>query len=174
MILLAGLLLAGSGSNAPGDRPVDVFAELDGTWRGTFVGYDPSGRELYRIRVEQTYETTDAHTQRVRIRDTDLATGETVTGEGKNVARRTPDGELELSCVVEKSNGERVEHRGRLVEGAGGAQQIIWYSNDEDRAETFRETVRERDGGDVYTIDGMGRYGDTRILMHGRYGRVTE
>ena len=156
-----------------GDAPVKVFAALDGRWGGEFVGYDPAGKELYRIRVQQTYETIDAHTQKVRILDTNLATGETITGEGENTAHRAKDGSLTLRCVVRKSNGERVEHQGRLVRGAEGDLQLVWYSVAPDRSETFREVVSANEEPSLYTIDGMGRYGSTLVLMHGRYRRIT-
>ena len=44
---------------SPGRPPVSVFADLEGTWSGAFVGYDETGKELYRIRVRQTYTTVD-------------------------------------------------------------------------------------------------------------------
>ncbi|MHC4898966.1 MAG: hypothetical protein ACYTGW_17880, partial [Planctomycetota bacterium] len=69
------------------ERPVDVFRELDGHWAGTFVGYDATGKELYRIRVEQWYRTLDTYTQEVRVKDT-MADGKVITGTGRNTARR--------------------------------------------------------------------------------------
>lgn len=159
------------GPSAAGGRPVDVYSALDGRWKGQFVGFDAQGKELYRIDVEQTYRTVDDHTQIVRIKDTD-ASGRTITGEGRNIARRRPDGSLELLCIVEKSNGDKVRHEGRLVRGADGSTQLIWFSVASGRTETFREDVRTVPGGEVYTIDGMGLYGGTPILMHGRYRRT--
>lgn len=155
-------------------HPVKVYAKLDGKWRGTFVGYDAQGKELYRIRVEQRYKTVSSTVQKVEIRDTDMKTGKTVTGEGENIARIREDGTLELLCVVRKSNGDTVEHQGRLVKGADGEEQLVWYTQKADRSETFREVVRKENGVEVYSIDGMGRYGGTLILMHGRYARVKE
>lgn len=192
-LLLLVFFVAALGEAAPSwaepEPPVKVFSKLDGRWRGTFVGYDPSGKELYRIRVEQTYRTLDDHRQSVEIRDTDVATQKTITGKGENIAHRRPDGTLELRCVVTKSNGEHVEHRGRRIRGALGDEQLIWFSQSDhrrakgapsegkpksggDRSETFREAVRKEGDTWVYTIDGMGRYGGTLILMHGRYERV--
>lgn len=151
--------------------PVEVFADLDGTWQGVFVGYDAAGRELYRIRVRQTYRTINDHEQSVEITDT-MPDGTVVTGRGTNSARRLAGGELRLHCVVEKSNGERVEHDGRVVRGPDRDEQLIWYSNQPGRVETFRERVR-RDGDDmVYEINGMGLYGETLILMNGRYRKI--
>lgn len=150
------------------DRPVSVFAELDGTWKGIFVGYDEAGRELYRIRVQQTYETIDATTQTVTVRD-EMADGTVITGRGRNVARRGRDGAIELQCVVEKSNGDRVSHAGRVVKGPDGDEQLMWYTKTAERVETFRESVRHVGAETVYEINGMGRYGNTLILMHGRY-----
>jgi hypothetical protein len=161
-------VLLASATSTSDDDPVAVFAQLDGTWAGSFVGYDTEGQELYRIAVRQTYETVSDSTQRVRIEDR-MADGTIVTGQGQNVARRTAEGDLELTCRVDKSNGDQVTHRGRLVQGPRGDQQIIWYSSTPDRTETFREHVRQHHGGAVYEINGMGRYGETLILMHGRY-----
>jgi len=120
---------AGPGVRVADGAPVRVFAKLDGTWTGTFVGYDASGRELYRIAVRQTYRTIDETTQRVTISDT-MPDGTVILGEGENVARRRPDGTLALTCVVRKSSGERVTHDGRLVKGPDGDEQFIWYSDE--------------------------------------------
>ncbi|MEL6186954.1 MAG: hypothetical protein AAFU79_20200 [Myxococcota bacterium] len=169
--VVATLALSTSAAPAPADGPpVAVFAELDGIWRGTFVGYDAAGKELYRLEVEQEYRTIDDHTQQVRLRDTD-SKGQTVTGKGRNVAR-WKDGELILECIVEKSNGDRVVHEGRLVRGPQGETELIWFSRKKGRVETFRERVQSSEQGDVYAIDGMGVYGETPILMAGRYRRV--
>lgn len=176
IILIAVLLTAGTAGAiallpTPDDpRPVDVFKALDGHWKGNFVGYDTTGKELYRIRVEQRYRTIDANTQKVTIRDT-MPDGKVITGEGENLARRREDGSLELRCVVRKSNGEQVEHQGRLVEGPDGDKQLVWYSETKDRIETFREAVRTEGTKQIYTIDGLGRYGGSLMLMHGRYTR---
>ncbi|MEM7263586.1 MAG: hypothetical protein AAF488_16480 [Planctomycetota bacterium] len=148
--------------------PVSVYAKLDGRWVGTFIGYDTEGREQYRIAVEQIYRTIDANTQIVKIRDT-MPDGQVITGEGENTARRRADGSLELRCVVRKSNGDRVAHEGRCVKGPDGDDQLIWFTNDADRTETFRETVRTEGSRTVYSIDGLGRYGKNLYLMHGRY-----
>ncbi len=164
---------APTGPGTPGTpgAPVEVFADLDGTWQGVFVGYDAAGRELYRIRVRQTYRTIDQFRQVVEITDT-MPDGTVVTGHGTNSARPSAGGTLRLRCVVEKSNGERVEHDGRVVRGPDGLKQIIWYSNEPGRVETFLERVR-RDGDEmVYEINGMGRYGETLILMNGRYSKT--
>lgn len=163
-------------ATADGDTatpPVAVFASLDGTWEGTFVGYDVTGVELYRIRVRQTYETVDATTQRVTIRD-EMPDGTVITGEGENLARRRADGTLELECIVRKSNGERVAHRGREVLDAAGHHALVWYSEDAGRTETFLESVAGEGGERVYRIKGVGTYGETTILMSGRYVRVDE
>ncbi|MHC5114530.1 MAG: hypothetical protein ACYTGP_08905 [Planctomycetota bacterium] len=173
-ILLVALVGALLGQSAPSarkpPRPVDVFAELDGRWAGTFVGYDATGRELYRIKVEQVYETVDANTQRVRITDT-MPDGTVIRGEGENVATRAADGSLTLECLVRKSNGERVRHAGRLVKGPDGHRQLVWWSKEDGREETFREHVRREGERTVYEINGMGRYGGTSMLMTGRYYR---
>ncbi|MEM8960055.1 MAG: hypothetical protein AAGD38_01130 [Acidobacteriota bacterium] len=162
LILLVALLGADTT-----DRPVDVYASLDGTWQGTFIGWSLDGVEQYRIDVRQTYRTIDANTQTVEITDR-MADGTVITGTGQNIARRLADGTLELICIVEKSNGDRVEHKGRLIEDIDGQKALVWYSDGPGRQESFREAVR----GDLYAIDGMGRYGKTMYLMAGRYERV--
>ncbi len=148
--------------------PIEVFADLEGTWSGTFVGYDETGNELYRITVTQHYETINDTTQLVIIQDT-MPDGTVITGRGENTAHRRADGSLDLRCMVTKSNGDRVAHQGRIVIGPDGDQQIVWYSSGPDRVETFREVVRREGSQLVYEINGMGRYGETLILMHGRY-----
>ena len=175
IILLGGILLVAAGaltSSAPPpeSRPIDIYSAFDGRWEGTFVGFDPGGKELYRIRVKQTYHTVDANTQKVQTRD-EMPDGTVITGVGENVARRRPDGSLELMCRLKKSNGEEVEHAGRIVRGPDGDKQIIWHSRRPGRVETFREVVRQEGERLIYSIDGMGRYGETLILMHGRYRR---
>ncbi|MCZ6835606.1 MAG: hypothetical protein O7G85_07515 [Planctomycetota bacterium] len=166
--LLIMTMFLSAAAPIPLDDPVQVFAELDGVWAGTFVGYDESGRELYRIQVRQEYETIDANTQTVRVRDT-MPDGTVITGEGTNIAIRSPDGTLQLTCIVNKSNGERVEHAGRLVKGPEGDEQIVWYSKATNRVETFREFVHHEGKQTIYEINGMGQYNDSLILMTGRY-----
>lgn len=173
LAVLAALLAAALPPPSPPDekpRPVDVFAKLDGEWKGAFVGYDEEGRELYRIQVVQRYRTVDEHTQRVEIEDR-MPDGRVVRGTGFNEARVGEDGELQLRCVVEKDDGDRVEHKGRLVRGPGGEEEIVWYTRLPDRVETFREAVTGEGDAAVYRIDGMGRYGERMILMAGRYAR---
>ncbi len=160
-------------SNLRDDPPVAVFAELDGVWAGTFVGYDDAGVELYRITVRQEYETVDDTTQRVTIADT-MPAGTVIRGEGENIARRLPDGSLQLTCIVRKSNGERVEHNGRVVQGPEGDEQLVWYSKASDRVETFRESVRHEGERTIYEINGMGRYNGTLMLMTGRYVKQSD
>lgn len=169
---LCALFLA-AGEPPEGEPPVAVYAELDGTWEGTFAGYDAEGRELYRISVRQQYRTVDGERQEVRIEDR-LEDGTVITGHGFNTARRLADGSLELRCVVEKSNGDRVEHQGRLGRTPDGLPQLVWFSEAGDRIEVFREVVRQTAEGPVYTIDGVGRYGGSLIVMAGRYRKVAE
>lgn len=172
MLVVASSAAPGSTrGEAPPSPPVSVFAELDGTWEGSFVGRGELGDELYRLFVRQTYRTIDAHTQTVEIEDR-MPDGTVILGKGENTARRREDGSLELRCRVEKSNGERVEHVGRLVEEPNGDRTIVWESRSEDRTEAFRERVRHEDGTDVYEIDGVGRYGDRVVTMTGRYYRI--
>ena len=151
--------------------PVDVFADLNGAWRGEFVGWDEEGREQYRIRVSHRYHKVDAHTQKLVGKDT-LPDGTVIELDGENTARRLENGQLELRCVVRKSNGETVRHRGRLGKGPRGEELVFWYSLDEGKRETFREWV-EGDGDQaVYRIQGTGRYGKATYVMAGDYQAV--
>lgn len=177
ILTLLVLMLPGAGPPTPAappavpDPPVKVFAALEGSWSGVFVGYDASGTELYRIQVSQKYHTLDEHRQAVEILDT-MPDGTVITGQGMNIARRAADGSLQLRCRVNKSNGERVEHEGRVVRGPDGDEQIIWFSRGPDRVETFREFVTGTGPQRQYVINGMGQYGDQLILMAGCYRLV--
>ena len=70
-----------------------------------------------------------------------------------------------LRCIVDKSNGDHVEHAGRVVRGPDGRRELIWSSVGDDRVETFREWVWQSDGQTRYSIHGMGRYGDALVLI---------
>ncbi len=170
-LIVIGLLCVVAGAATGEDAPSAVFKDLDGTWAGTFIGYDERGRELYRIKVRQTYHTVSDTVQRVTV-DDEMPDGTHVVGRGENTARRGPDGTLVLRCVLTKSNGDRVEHDGRIVDGPGGHPGIIWHSSAPGRVETFREVVRREGDRTVYEINGMGHYGTSLILMHGRYEKV--
>ncbi len=175
MPAIAGLLV-GAATARPGPDPpppVSVFAALDGTWSGTFVSYDTAGRELARLTARHTYRTVSDTDQRVEIEDR-LADGTIVTARGTNRAERAADGTLRLRCLLTKSNGERIDHAGRLVRGPDGEEQIIWYTDEPGRVETFREVVRHEQGEWFYEINGMGRYGNRLILMAGRYRKVAD
>ena len=167
LLLLVGL----AGPAFPSDAPVAVFEELDGTWEGQFVGWDTSGQELYRIDVRQTYRTVDRRTQTVVVEDR-MPDGTVIRGNGRNVARRNADGELVLTCLVEKSNGDRVEHRGRTIDLPGGGHGLVWSSHAEGRVETFVESVSREGDRWVYRIQGHGTYDGTTVIMSGRYVRV--
>jgi hypothetical protein len=147
---------------------VDVFKELEGHWAGTFVGYHPTGKELYRIGVKQWYRTVNATTQEVRLEDT-MADGTIVTGKGQNTATRSVDGSLRLACRVNKSNGDKVIHQGRIVRGPAGDNQIVWYTKTPGRTETFREWVQGSKDSRSYHIHGLGSYGGKLMLMAGQY-----
>src|SRR5947208_2928500 len=57
--LTASLLIALNAEAASqGLPPVHVFAQLEGTWQGSFVGYDEHGKELYRERVHKQGRAT--------------------------------------------------------------------------------------------------------------------
>src|SRR5947208_4767425 len=126
-----------------GPRSVYVFAQLEGTWQGSFVGYDEQCKELYRLRVRQVYRAINTTTQKVEIEDI-MPDGTKITSAGENTAVRRPDGSWWLRCKLLKSNGERVEHEGRIVKGPEGDEQIVWYTNKPDRIEVFREAGRRR------------------------------
>ena len=169
--LLLVAVTASAAEDPSSGPPVAVFADLDGVWEGEFVGYDTMGKELYRIHVRQEYRTIDNERQAVKITDTS-PDGTVVIGTGHNIARRRPDGSLELLCIVQKSNGDRVEHQGTLGRGPGGEAQLVWWSDTPERTDTFREVVRHHGDRAEYTIDGVGRYGDSVVVMAGRYERV--
>ena len=95
--------------------------------------------------------------------------GTVIRGEGENTATRGSDGSLSLRCVVRKSNGETVEHDGRVTLGPDGNKELVWYSKTKDKIETFREVVRVEGKRSVYEIHGMGRYNGTLMLMAGRF-----
>jgi hypothetical protein len=168
LVSLAPPLAAGE---RPAQPPVAAFAALEGRWRGTFVGWDPSGVELYRIDVTQTFTTVDAHTQAVAIEDR-MADGTVVRTTGVHRARRNARGEIELTCDLTRSNGDRVHLRARPVRGPLGTAELVWHGASGDRSETFREAVVHDGSSILYTIDGMGRYGDKLVLMAGRYRKV--
>lgn len=170
-LLWSTLLLAAGAQPPAAEPPVAVYAALDGTWEGTFAGYDARGRELYRIQARHSYRTVDGERQAAKIEDT-MADGTVITGEGFNVATRGPDGALRLHCLIEKSNGDRVEHRGTVGRAPDGTPQLVWFTDEPGRLEVFREVVRRDGDGWVYTIDGFGRYGDTVVVMAGRYRKV--
>lgn len=151
--------------------PVSVFSELDGKWQGNFVGYDIKGNILYKIEVTQIYKTISDTTQEVYIEDK-AVDGTVITGKGKNIATINDDGLIDLICIVEKSTGEKVEHKGTLSKGPDGKKNIIWHSSNPKRTETFREFVEKRDDGEYYIIQGLGIYGKTSILMSGKYEKV--
>ncbi len=168
-LALALIVAASAAAVARGDicssdlPPARIFADLDGVWEGNFVGFDLAGNELYRVIVRQVYRTVDDNTQEVEIEDRQ-ADGTIVHGRGHNVARCLEDGSLELRCRVTKSNGDRVEHEGRLASGADGRPLLIWSSAEPDRRESFLEAADTQH----YTIDGVGIYGETVVVMQGR------
>lgn len=167
-ILLIVVLSLSFSQTFAATNTVDVFSELNGTWKGTFIGYDLTGKELYRIDVIQTYKTIDEVTQSVQITDI-YPSGEIVTGEGKNIAIKTLDGSLNLECEVKKSNGEYVKHKGRVVFDPNGKKHLIWYSNNQKRREMFYETVEDHIDGTYYTIKGIGIHKNNDIFMVGSY-----
>jgi len=169
--LTASLLIALNAEAASqGLPPVHVFAQLEGTWQGSFVRYDEHGKELYRLRVKQVYRTINPATQKVEIEDF-MPDGTKITGVGENTASRGLDGSWRLRCRVVKSNGDQEEHEGQIVKGPDGDEQILWCTNKPDRTELFRERVHKQGRATIYLIDGVGRYGGRLILMSGSYRR---
>jgi len=173
-VLLAPLLLAMTLAASAAEHaapPVSVFQELEGDWRGSFVGYDATGKEIYRIEVTQSFRTVDDETQTVAIEDR-MPDGTVTRTRGTHLARRNGSGALELSCDLKRSTGEHVQLQGRLIRGPLGTTEFIWWSASGDRSDTFREGVADEGGKPTYHIDGMGRYGDSLVLMAGRYRKV--
>jgi hypothetical protein len=160
--------LAGNETHSRDSSPIQALAQLNGTWSGIFVGYDLKGRELYRIRVKQVYRNVNQTTQKVEIEDM-MPDGTTIRGVGQNTASLRPDGSLVLHCSIVKSNGDRVDHEGKVIIGPDGDEQILWITDKPDRKEAFREFVRKEGNQTVYSIHGMGQYGTTLILMSGSY-----
>jgi hypothetical protein len=172
---------------SPDDQQyADVFAALDGRWRGEFRIYtdsrgqadgparptdvDPAewSKAPYRmstLQVEQRYVSESPFFQRVEITDT-YPDGRVVKSRGVN---KIQDGQM--WCVVRKPD-DLVVHEGSLA----GEHTIIWSRDRQTpRAiEWFRETVSD----DTYTIVGWGYYGQDdptkapRMFFHADYRRV--
>jgi len=88
LFLLFLSLVFGIETGAEEHRPLQAFARLNGTWVGSFVGYDNRGEELYRIRVKQMYQILNRTTQRVEIEDL-MSDGTKVTGISSQIQRRS-------------------------------------------------------------------------------------
>jgi hypothetical protein len=160
--------LVGNQTYSRDSSPIQALAQLNGIWSGIFVGYDLLGKELYRIRVKQVYRSINQTPQKVEIEDM-MPDGTTIIGVGENTASRRADGSLVLRCSIVKSNGDQVDHEGKLIIGPDGDEQILWITDKPNRKEIFREFVRKEGNQTVYSIHGMGQYGTTLILMSGSY-----
>lgn len=166
----------------------NVFAPLDGTWRGKFDIYTREGGQAegpvrptefdpaawkqppYRleqtIRVRQTYVSESPYFQRVTITDT-LPDGNVIESRGVNKVQNG-----RLYCVVKKPD-DLVLHDGK-TDGPG---VLIWSRarTSPPAVEYFRETVHD----DTYTIVGWGYYpGDDlskapHFFFDATYNRVT-
>jgi hypothetical protein len=164
----------------------DVFAPLDGRWKGEFKIYvdtrgqpeerpkalDPAAfeRPPYKlsqaIAVEQEYTSESPYFQRVLIRDSYPEAGGVKVVESRGV-NKVEGGKL--WCVVKKPD-DTVIHQGALDAGA-----IVWQRDRKSplAIEYFRETVE----GGAYTIVGWGYYGrddpkkGPRTYFYARYTR---
>ncbi|MEM8782972.1 MAG: hypothetical protein AAGE65_08980 [Planctomycetota bacterium] len=131
-----------------------------GRWAGEFVVYAADGAVLTRLRVEQHYRW-DGPIQRATFREVNER-GEVVTAEAANYQ----DAQGRLICTVEKSNGERSLHVGRMSDG-----YLFWSADRPGVTETFRERVEGEGSAAAYEIHGLGVYDGAAYLFHGRYER---
>ena len=159
------------------DEPyANVFAILDGVWKGEFFIYEDTVRgqrdedllkqiqkvtlnqlplkQVGKINVKQTYQSESPYFQRVEIEDYYPEKQETIKSKGVN---KVQDGKM--WCVVQKPD-ELIIHEG----STDGPKTIIWQRGETSpqRVEYFRETVTEKS----YEIIGWGYYeGDDLQLM---------
>lgn len=166
----------------------DVYQPLDGKWKGKFLIYEDTAREvknenqLYQldrtslerpglrnaghIEVEQHYTSESPFFQHVTITDYYPETGKKVVSKGINKVQNG-----KMWCVVQKPE-ETVIHEGSL----DGDHTIIWQRSEKSpqKVEYFYETVQ----AGAYEIIGWGYYdGDDLALMprfwfYGDYQRV--
>ncbi|MEM6394523.1 MAG: hypothetical protein AAF797_17285 [Planctomycetota bacterium] len=134
-----------------------------GQWQGEFVVYAVDGSVLTRLQVRQRY-WWDGDIQRAEFHETNEK-GEVVTA----VAANYEDDQGRLVCTVEKSNGERSLHFGKMSDG-----YLFWSADRPGVTETFRERVEGQGAGAAYAINGLGVYGGTPFLFYGWYTRPTE
>lgn len=149
-----------------GAIPERVFAPWDGTWEGRFHVKDGAGNTLTELSVKQRYWSESPTVQRGEFWEKDLKTGETITAKATNL--RQGD---RLTCRVEKSNGEVVEHTGRWT-----GEALEWRRDTRKAKELFRERIVTGTTGEtLYEIEGWGEYGDgPRLSFFGRYEKRTE
>lgn len=171
----------------------NVYAALDGTWKGTFSIYeDTTGQQpgdsqpenisvanldstwlkkTREIQVKQVYHSLSPYFQKVTITDRYSNPGgkpEKVVSKGVNKVQ-----EGNLWCVVRKPD-ETVIHEGTL----SGPHTLIWQrnKNDPQKIEYFKETVEDNS----YKIVGWGYYqGDDpkagpAYWFYGNYSRTNE
>ena len=170
----------------------NVFAPLDGIWKGTFyIYYDSTGQQSRfdqpdtisetwlrskplvlkdSVQVHQQYTSITPYYQQVSITDTYIQPRDTqvVVSEGINKVEQG-----KLWCIVKKPD-ELIVHSGEHP--ALGV--LVWSRNVTKpfRKEYFRETVAE----DEYSIVGYGFYGDDnpklapRTYFLGTYHRVSD
>jgi len=154
----------------------NVFATLEGKWKGQFKIFEDQNRQPKRkdalknlrlekfdmlnlklvgtIVVEQEYKSECPYFQLVKITDFYPDTGKKVTSLGIN---KIQDGKM--WCVVQKPN-ETVIHKGTTE----NQQTIIWQRKEQNpqKIEYFQETVT----GNRYEIIGWGYYeGDDLEMM---------
>ena len=164
-----------------------AFKILDGNWKGTLQTYEDESTEKLgkrdlknidisdiqkrklkltnSIEAKQIYTSEPPFFQRVTITDFYPSSGKEATSSGAN---KRQDGEM--WCVVKKPN-ELFIHKG-LTEGAN---TIIWYSENTEKSEYFKETVSTQ----FYEIIGWGYYGEDnrertpRLWFNGKYEQIT-
>lgn len=175
------------------ERYSNVYAALDGTWKGTFTIYkDTTGqqpgdsqpeninaarldsswlKQTQEIRVKQVYHSLSPYFQKVTITDRypkPDGTTKKVVSKGVNKVQ-----EGNLWCVVRKPD-ETVIHEGTLA----GPHTLIWQRNKKNplKIEYFMETVNDNS----YEIIGWGYYQGhdpekgPAYWFHGNYSRTHE
>lgn len=168
VVLCLGAVFGACAQPGPADarRPA-VLDQFDGDWAGTFRVYTYDGTLVDSLVAEHRYHWEGA-VQHGTFTDR-YPDGRVVRATARNYVE---DGVL--YCEVEKDNGERTVHRGRVQDGA-----VIWYrQTEEGLTESFRERVVPTPGGPEYQIDGFGVYpsedgGSAKLLFVGRYQAVS-
>lgn len=160
------LLIVACTTCAQVDRARQAFEPFSGHWQGIFRVYNYNGQLLDELHVEQRYWWED-----------EVQFGEFVDRypDGRVVksnARNYLEGGV-LYCEVIKESGEKTVHTGYYADGV-----LFWFrkTSDGSLVESFKESVAEERGRQVYYIDGFGVYGQgegaSYLLFEGRYEKV--